>query len=71
MPALGHWSRWPPRAAVRQRAMAFSTLICDQCSQRRLLSRKPAPQARIMSATSRGGRFIFPARFTLPRTVAR
>jgi hypothetical protein len=33
-------------------------LTCDQCSQRRFFSRKPAPQARTMSATSTGGRFI-------------
>ena len=44
-PQRVHSSRWPPSAAVRQRAMASSTLTCFQRSQWRFRS---------MNAVSRG-----------------
>jgi hypothetical protein len=45
-------------AAVRQRRMASRTLRCCQVNQRRLRSRKESPVLRMISATSRGGRFM-------------
>src|ERR1700719_4665113 len=53
-----HSSRCPPKAAVRQRAMARNTLRCCQVIHLRLRSMKVRPAARTRSATSRGGRFI-------------
>src|SRR5271169_5096700 len=55
-----HSSRCPPKAAVRQRAMARNTLRCCQVIHLRLRSMKGRPAARTRSATSRGGRFIYP-----------
>ena len=46
-------------AAVRQRAMARSTLICAQVSHWRLCSINFSPAARTRSATSSGGRSIY------------
>jgi site-specific recombinase XerD len=48
-------ARWP---VVHLGSMAFNALTCDQCSQRPLLSKKRSPQARMISATSTGGRLI-------------
>ena len=44
---------------MRQRAMASSTLMCDQWIYWRLCSMKAVPAARTRSATSRGGRIIY------------
>src|SRR6266550_2451638 len=55
-PQWVHSSRWPPSAAVRHRSMARSTLTCFQQSQWRFRSMKTSPAARMISATSRGGR---------------
>ena len=65
-PHLVHRSRWPPSAAVRQRAMARSTFRCDQCSQRRLFSMKPAPRSANDVSHLDGWPVHFLARFTLP-----
>ena len=54
-----HSSRCPPKAAVRQRAMAGNTLRCCQVIHLRLRSINARPAARTRSATSRGGRFIY------------
>ena len=45
-PQSEHSSRWPPRAAVRQRSIAESTLRCCPLSQPRLFSTKRSPAAR-------------------------
>ena len=57
-PQLAHASRWPPRAAVRQRAMASSTLRCGQGKEALYRCRKLSPATRMTSATSKGGRLI-------------
>ncbi len=57
-PHCPHRSRCPPRAAVRHRSMATSTRMCIHVSQDPFFSMKLRPQARIISATSKGGRFI-------------
>src|SRR5947209_9915049 len=49
-------SRWPPNAAVRQRARARSTRRCWLVSQAPCVSMKRSPCCRMMSATSKGGR---------------
>ena len=59
MASWPHWrqrSRWPPSAAVRQCSMAKSTRRCSQVSQDRFFSMKLLPCARMISATSKGGR---------------
>src|SRR2546425_9083912 len=58
-PQRVHSSMWPPRAAVRQRAMASRTLIWVQRIHRRLRSMKAVPAVRTRSATSKGGRLIY------------
>src|SRR5271170_2957535 len=45
-------------AAVRQRAIASSTLRCGQVSEALYRRRKLSPLIRMMSATSKGGRLI-------------
>ena len=52
-------ARCPPKAAVRQLAMARSTVRCCQVIHRRLRSMKARPVAQTRSATSSGGRFIY------------
>ena len=47
-----HSSRWSPRAALRQRSIAESTLRCCPRSQPRLFSMNLVPAARTRSATS-------------------
>ena len=58
-----HRSRWPPSVAVRQTSMAYSTRRCSHVNQDRCFAMKLLPCARMMSATSKGGRFIFFAAF--------
>ena len=58
-PQRVHSSRCPPRAAVRHRRMARSTLTCFQRIQRRLRSMNAVPAMRMRSATSSGGRLIY------------
>src|SRR5450755_2345430 len=61
-----HTSRWSPSAAVRQRAMARSTLTCGQVSDAPWLSQNLLPAMRMTSATSQGGR----GTTVYPRTAA-
>ncbi len=50
---------WPPSAAVRQCSMAWRTRRCWYVSQDRFFSMKLLPCCRMISATSKGGRFMF------------
>src|SRR5229473_5528805 len=62
MASWPHWqqrSRCPPSAAVRQCSIAMSTRRCSQVNQDRFFSIKLLPYARMISATSKGGGFIF------------
>src|SRR5215467_12479828 len=54
----------PPRAAVRQRRMAFSTFQRCRSKVVRARSANAGPAARITSATSKGGRDIALCRLT-------
>src|ERR1700692_993332 len=65
-PQLVHSSIWPPRAAVRQRAMANRTLIWVQRIHARLRSMKAVPALRTKSATSKSGRLIYLSGSDLP-----
>src|ERR1700747_1025805 len=65
-PQLVHSSIWPPRAAVRRRAMARRPLIWVQRSQWRLRAMKSAPALRMISATSNCGRLIYSSSDDLP-----
>src|SRR2546426_3817157 len=58
-PQRVHSSMWPPRAAVRQRAMASRTLIWVQRIHRRLRPMNAVPAVRTRSATPKGGRLIY------------
>src|SRR5882762_2851302 len=60
-PQRVHSSRWPPSAAVRHRAIARSTLTCFQVIHLRLRSMNAFPAACTRSATSSGGRLIYPS----------
>jgi hypothetical protein len=51
-------SRCPPRAAVRQRAIASNTFRCCQLIHLRLRSIKDSPAQRTMSAISSSGRLM-------------
>src|SRR5215472_17830252 len=51
-------SRCPPRAAVRQRTIAWSTLTCGHVSALQYRCRNLLPAVRMMSATSKGGRLM-------------
>ena len=56
MPAAGAFIGMTAGAAVRHLAMANSTLTCFQPSHWPFRSMKASPAARMISATSRGGR---------------
>src|SRR5260370_40882850 len=60
-PQAEHWSRWPPRSAVRQRRMAISTFRCSQVNQAGGGSRNRSPAALMRSANSSSGRVILRA----------
>src|SRR2546427_1173920 len=66
MSATGALIDVEPSAAVRQRAIATRTLIWVQRIHWRLRSMKAVPAVRIRSATSRGGRLIYPSGCDLP-----
>ena len=58
-PQREHSSIWPPSAAVRQRSMAVSTFRWQDVSHLWHRSANLGPAARIISATSSGGRSIY------------
>src|ERR1035438_1980579 len=62
---VGHLERWPLHrsdlsVAVRQNSMAYSTRRWSHVNQDRCFTMKLLPYCRMMSATSKGGRFIVP-----------
>ena len=57
-PHWGHRSRWPPRAAVRQRAMALKSFDMRPVQPAAVGLDETVAAARMISATSTGGRFI-------------
>ena len=50
--------KWPPSVAVRQNSMAYSTRRWSHVNQDRFLAMKLLRYCRMMSATSKGGRFM-------------
>src|SRR2546427_6307142 len=64
-PQRVHSSMWPPRAAVRQRAMASRTLIWVQRIHRRVGSVEAGSAGGARNAPPQGGRPLFFSRFGL------